>query len=146
MPDDIPTIGEAVDYAWNLDEIIVKPGIYFENIDFGGKNLVLTSSDFASKYLSGYQKSTYENSASTIIDGGGTDRVFTFNNGEDDRSVVAGFTIQNGYAVSQGGGIYIAQSTNGVSSPIIMHNIIKDNHSDFVGGGIHIGSGTVVIK
>jgi hypothetical protein len=146
VPDDFPTIQDAIDYAWNLDTIIVGPGIYYENIDFGGKNLVLMSSEYADKYLFDKLKSTYENSTSTIIDGGGSDRVFTFDDGEDDRSVVAGFTIQNGYAVSQGGGIYIAQSTSGFSSPIIMHNIIKDNHSDFVGGGILIGSGTVTIK
>ena len=39
IPDDLPTIQEGIDYAWNLDTIIVEPGIYFENINFGGKIL-----------------------------------------------------------------------------------------------------------
>lgn len=46
VPTDISSIQTAIDYANSNDTVIVEPGVYFENIDFKGKNLVL-----ASKYL-----------------------------------------------------------------------------------------------
>jgi len=124
VPDDIPTIGEAIDYAWNLDTIIVQPGTYQELIDFGGKNLVL-----ASQFLATGDESYIE---STILDGGGAGSVLTFDNAEDYRSVIMGFTIQNGSAPSYGGGIFCYE----VASPTIVYNIIKDNISAYAGGGI----------
>lgn len=124
VPDDIPTIGEAIDYAWNLDTIIVQPGSYQELIDFGGKNLVL-----ASQFINTGDESYIE---STILDGGGLGTVLTFNDGEDYRSVIMGFTIQNGSAPSYGGGIFCYD----VASPTIVYNIIKDNISAYAGGGL----------
>jgi hypothetical protein len=134
VPDDIPTIGGAIDYAWNLDTIIVQPGTYTELIDFEGKNLIL-----GSQYLLTGDESFI---ASTIIDGGGAGSVFTFENGEDSRAKVIGFTIQNGNASGLGGGIYCYD----VASPTIMYNIIKNNSSSSSGGGLFFSSGAPVIK
>jgi hypothetical protein len=143
VPDDIPSIGEAIDYAWNLDTVIVSPGTYFESINFSGKNLVMMSSDFASKSSSEGMVQTALSSESTIIDGGGAGSVITFSNNEDSRSVVAGFTIQNGHADSYGGGGILCQNP---AAPTIIHNIIKDNHSTFIGGGIYVSGGPAILR
>ena len=39
------TIQEALDYSWHGDTIIVKPGIYREDINFNGRAITLTSED-----------------------------------------------------------------------------------------------------
>jgi hypothetical protein len=128
IPDDIPSIGDAIDYSWNLDTLIVQPGTYAELINFEGKNLVL-----ASQYLLTGDESYIYN---TIIDGGGAGSVFTFENSEDYRATVMGFTIQNGSAAGYGGGVFCYD----YSSPTIICNIIKENYSTSVAGGIMIGS------
>ena len=128
IPDDIPSIGEAIDYSWNLDTLIIQPGTYMELINFDGKNLVL-----ASQYLlTGDVSYIY----STIIDGGGAGSVITFENSEDYRSLITGLTIQNGSAQSYGGGIFCYD----YASPTIINNVIKDNYSGSSGGGILTGS------
>ena len=45
VPDDEPTIQEAIDANGDGDTVLVGPGTYAENIDFGGRGLILTSSD-----------------------------------------------------------------------------------------------------
>ncbi|MGD8922461.1 MAG: VCBS repeat-containing protein, partial [Candidatus Zixiibacteriota bacterium] len=96
VPGDFPTIQEAVDYAWNLDTIVVCPGFYYVNIDFGGKNLILMSSDCSDRVMAADETDWMRLSSAVVLDGGDTGRVLTFDDFEDDRSVVSGFTIQNG--------------------------------------------------
>ncbi|MBN4076353.1 right-handed parallel beta-helix repeat-containing protein [Gemmatimonas aurantiaca] len=45
VPADFVTIQEAIDIVQNGDSIIVAPGTYSENLDFGSKSLSLVSSD-----------------------------------------------------------------------------------------------------
>jgi len=45
VPDDYATIQQAIDDSNDGDVIIVDPGTYSENINFSGKNIVLTSAD-----------------------------------------------------------------------------------------------------
>jgi hypothetical protein len=142
VPDDYATIQGAVDQAWNLDTILVCPGYYEENIDFGGKNLVLISSDCSTNRAAMSPTDWFRQASVTILDGGGAGRVLTFDDFEDNRSVVAGFTIQNGYAEGLGGGIYLYDT----AAATIMHNIIKDNHAGSAGGGIFAHTGQTVIK
>ncbi len=117
VPDDYGTIQAAIDASSNGDLILVEADTYTENIDFLGKAITVRSED---------------GPETTIIDGGQNGSVVTFDSGEDNDSVIDGFTITNGNGTSgYGGGIYTHQA-----APIIQNNIICDNHVELGGGGI----------
>ena len=123
VPSSYATIQAAIDAADAGDEVVVSNGTYDENINFGGKAITVTS-------LNG--------PASTIIDGGGSGSVVTFENSEGTNSVLNGFTIQNGEA-----GIYC----NGVS-PTISNCIITNNTgatNNVTVGGINSISSSLTI-
>jgi len=104
------------------DTVIVKPGVYNENLNFFGDwGITLTSTD----------PNNSDIVASTIIDGGGNGAVVTF---EYDSSVLAGFTITNGYTDGYGGGICCNSQGEGMP-PTISHCIITRNSATY-GGGI----------
>lgn len=126
------TIQAAIDAAQNGDRIEISPGVYYENINFKGKNIVLRSESPLVV-------------AQTIIDGGGEGSVVTFEGGETSEAFLLGLTIRNGAgteviretfpvsgAVYLGGGIYVKGS-----SPTIMYNVIEDNEATR-GGGIYV--------
>jgi parallel beta-helix repeat protein len=115
------TIQEAINAGQSGDTFIVNPGIYMENIVFDNKDITVRSSD----------PSNPDILAGTIIDGGGSGSVVRFAGG--DTSTLEGFTIRNGNTISNGGGIYI-----GDSSPIIKNNTISGNTTSGTGGGIYI--------
>ena len=129
VPADQPTIQSAINVAAFGDTVLVAPGTYVENINFGGKAISVRSE-------SGPQV--------TIIDGGAAASVVVFTSGERRDSVLNGFTLQNGRRVqgtSQGGGIMIGA----VSSPTITNNVIRNNQA-CNGGGISIASGSPLIQ
>ncbi|MEJ2613705.1 MAG: hypothetical protein P8Z35_01990, partial [Ignavibacteriaceae bacterium] len=43
VPENFPKIQEAINSSVDGDTIIVAPGTYFENVNFRGKNILLTS-------------------------------------------------------------------------------------------------------
>jgi hypothetical protein len=153
-----PTIQSAVLAARERDTVLVSPGTYFENIRLTGRNIVLTSLYFKSKEPGAIIRKT-------IIDGSRPAQADTAScilvfRGETSATIIQGFTIQGGkgtiwidpagYGVfREGGGIL----TEG-SSPVIRHNIIRDNvvtpgGSGLVsvgGGGIRCGAGAVHIE
>jgi hypothetical protein len=142
VPDDAATVQEAVDMAWNLDTILVCPGIYYGSIDFDGKNLVLMSTDCSGSAI-GYGKSdALSRAEETILDGGGTDRILTFDDFEDDRSVVSGFTIQNSHGEGYGGAIYCYDT----AAPTITYNIIRNNYATSAGGAIFVHTGAATVS
>lgn len=124
VPHDYSTIQSAIDAAIRGDEILVEPGIYFENIDFKGKEIALRSRHGA---------------AVTIIDGNQAGSAVSFVTGEGAPAVIEGFTIRNGFN-TKGGGI---NCTN--ASPTISGNRIVDN-SSMDGGGIHCDRSSPVIS
>lgn len=83
VPADQPSIQAGIDAAANGDTVMVAPGTYFENLNFNGKLITVTSSD---------------GPATTIIDGGGLGPVAIFDTNESANSVLNGFTLQNGLA------------------------------------------------
>ena len=120
-PADFNIIQAAIDDSNDGDTIIVAEGRYFENINFNGKNITLTSTDPCDP----------EVVAATIIDGNNNGSVVTFNYGEDANSLLVGLTITNGYA-TDGGGIYCENS-----SPTINNCTITGNTASDDGGGIY---------
>lgn len=152
VPGNYATIQLAINASSSGDTILVEPGTYMENINFRGRNVVLTSR----YYLTG-DPSTIN---ATIINGGNpvyydTMSCVIINNHEDSTAVLQGFTITGGKGTKwqdehgagryrEGGGILIQ-----FSSPVIQFNIIKNNQAistDSVsqifgcgGGGIRIG-------
>lgn len=120
VPGDFSTIQAAIDASFAGDEIIVDPGVYVENINFNGKEVMVQSTDPEDEDIV----------ASTIIDGDENGSVVTFDNGESSETVLSGFTIRNGSA-RNGAGIFI---DNG-SSPVIKNNYITENICGQGGGG-----------
>lgn len=148
VPDDYTTIQGAIDASANGDTVIVRAGLYVENIDFAGKAITVQSEQGASV---------------TTIDGNQAGSVVTFTSGEGFNSVLEGFTITNGtggvdpWGNLSGGGIYCYYSSSTISnntftgnsadigggistqysSPAISNNIISGNDVQLEGGGIH---------
>ena len=83
---DYDNIQEAIDNSINGDIIEVQPGIYYEQINFYGKAITVTSTDPNNIYV------VY----ATTIDADNVGTVVTFDSGEDNTSKLVGFTIQNG--------------------------------------------------
>ncbi len=131
IPAEYSTIQSGINAASNGDTVIVAPDTYFENINFSGKSILLTSYfvfDHDTQYIS-----------STIIDGStylnpDSASVVSFCNCEYEGSILQGFTITGGSGTTwidpelpnltwhSGGGIFIYYA-----SPIIRNNIITSN-------------------
>ncbi|MBN2055325.1 right-handed parallel beta-helix repeat-containing protein, partial [bacterium] len=146
VPADFMTIQQAIDDPMVMpgDMIHVADGIYYENINFNGKDLILMSDG-------GYGNCT--------IDGGGMGPVISVVNGEMN-AMIMGFTITNGYNYGYGGGVSCMFSTVYIDSchiannqaydgagvaffmteGYISFNWIESNYADEVGGGIYVES------
>jgi len=150
IPADHTTIQAGIYAAAASDTILVAPGTYFENINYVGKNITI-SSHFLTTQDTAYI-------SQTIIDGNQNGRVVTFENDEDSTAVLCGFTITNGiggilcydatpsliwlritYNIAEdgGGGIYIVSDYSFM--PNISHLRVSHNSSLQYGGGIYLG-------
>ncbi|MBN2381374.1 right-handed parallel beta-helix repeat-containing protein [bacterium] len=156
VPEEYTTIQGAIDAAENGYSVLVANGRYRENIDFKGKNIVVSS------YFS--QDGDLNHILETIIDGsnptdpaiGSCVRIVS---GENETAVLTGFTLTGGTGTiwldthleryyREGGGILIERA-----SPTIHHNLIINNEAiDIVGvvsaggGGIRCGDGNPLIR
>ena len=128
----------AIEYATAGDRITVDRGIYYENLNFNGKDIELVSRFAESR--------DQQDVDLTIIDGRFTNRCFTFISGESSNALVQGFTVRRGKApgpsgqAHYGGGIFIFQS-----SPTLKNLVVTNCTSRFWGGGMYIGSSYSVI-
>jgi len=100
----------AINDAQPGNQIVVGKGVYYENIDFKGKNLTISSTNPNDPNVV----------ADTVINGGSQGWVVTFPGGEDANCVLGGFTITGGEK-----GIYCSSS----SSPTISSCTIDENGS-----------------
>ena len=122
VPADFPSIQLAIDFAAEGAEIVVAPGIYtgFGDavVDFLGKSLEIRSSGGPSV---------------TFISGNNQRRAVQFISGEPGDTLLEGFTLVDGQAVTRGGGIYFL----GGSNATVRDCIIRDC-SAFDGAGASI--------
>lgn len=124
VPGHQPTIQAGIDAAAPGDTVLANPGVYFENLDFTGKDITV-----ASQFLPTGNPALI---SQTVIDGSGVGSVVRFENGESAAAMLVGFTITNGDASpGYGGGINCAQA-----SPSLLDLVVTGNTA--VGGaGIH---------
>ncbi len=131
VPDDFPTIQEALDASSDGDTIVVRRGRYQENIDLSGRDVHLTSCD----------PQDPEVVKETVLDGQSKGPVVQFASGESSACRLSGFTITNGYCPMTrgigGGGVAIS----GGATPLLELNIITENRSELDGGGISVDDG-----
>lgn len=125
---DYTSIQEGIDNAIDSDTVLVYPGTYEDNINFNGKLITVASRYF----ITGDENYINE----TIIDGNLIGSVVTFENQEDERALLSGFTITHGLA-DKGGEINISHSF-----PRLQDLIITQNIAEFQGGGIYINCTT----
>ena len=93
VPDDYGAIQDAIDAAVSDDIIIVKPGTYYENINFMGKAITVASKFYLDRKEKHIRKTIINGSQPSNPDSGS---VVSFVSGEDTTSVLCGFTIKNG--------------------------------------------------
>jgi len=115
VPQEYPTIREAITEALDYDTVIVSPGTHTEGeywfpISFHGKAITVRSTAPSDPCVV----------AATIVDCQGSECGFSFSNGEGPDSVLDGLTIINGYS-SGVGAIFCYQA-----SPTIRNCVIKD--------------------
>jgi len=126
VPQDVPSIQQAINSAANGDTVLVAPGTYPENINFTGKAITVISE---------------QGSEVTIIDGRSLGSVVSFISGEGRPAILDGFTLRNGKSSLRGGGIRIESS-----SPTIRNNVIRRNGACAGGNGISIRFGSPLIQ
>ncbi len=147
VPGTQATIQAGINAAVNGDTVLVEPGTYFENINFRGKNIVVTS-----RYYLTQDPATIN---STIINGStpvdpDTASCVIIANYEDSTTVLQGFTITGGTGTRwddehalgnrfrEGGGVLIQYA-----KPIIQNNIIRNNQAINIVGAVGAGGGGI---
>jgi serine protease len=155
VPQDHPTIQDAIDAAVAGDTVLVAAGTYNEAIDFQAKAITVVSESGA---------------ASTVINGDGVGAVVTMHANDGETPVLRGFTVRNGGspgftdgAIDTSGGPAVIEEntitgnrfcgegavTARFSSATIRNNLISDNSQESCSGGVGgagvsiVGAGTV---
>ena len=147
VPEDVQTIQGAIDMSVDGDTVLVAPGRYFENINFKGRNILVTSHFM----ISGSREDIYN----TIIDGSqplhpDTTSCVLIVNGETRDAVLQGFYITRGKGTKwvdehgagtyvEGGGILIT-----FSSPTVKYNVIINNEAVRAGGDVVSAGGGAI--
>ena len=138
VPDDFPTIQDAIFAASDGDSVIIAPGIYNEAIDLMGKLITVRSTDPTNPTVVD----------ATIIDASGLNTsVILCVNEESSQTTIAGLSITGGTGSLDkdgeitGGGIRIFQA-----GPTISQCQFFGNSSPEDGGAIYIDDGSPFIE
>ena len=152
VPNNYPTIQSGIGASGNGDTVLVEPGTYFENINFHGKNIVLTSRFYLSLDTAFI--------CSTIINGSqpadpDTGSCIILNSNEDSTTIIQGFTITGGTGTKwldthgagtyrEGGGILTEFSSPTIRWNHFVNNIVNNTIgvASTGGGGIRCGDGS----
>jgi hypothetical protein len=132
VPQQYASIQDAIDAAVTGDTVLVDTGIYFENVRFKGKSILLSSkymfegdTSFISRTVINGSQPVYPDSASCVY----------FEGGENQNAIIQGFTLtggegtiitsvgENPFTFREGGAISIESS-----SPTIQFNLIRGNY------------------
>ncbi|MGD0591939.1 MAG: right-handed parallel beta-helix repeat-containing protein [Bacteroidota bacterium] len=138
VPQEYLTIQSAINAAHNSDTILISEGMYYENIRYYGKGIVV-----ASNYMYTKDWHTVQN---TIINGStcvnkDTASTVQFLDREDSTAILDGFTITGGTGtlwisgankMIDGGGIFLNKSSATIRNNIITNNMAQTG----AGGGI----------
>ena len=112
VPEEYPTIQQAINVCGAGDTVLVAPGTYFERIHYLGKSIVVRSEAGAEE---------------TVLDGEYVGTVVTFGEGSDTTTVFEGFTVTRGGRIG-------AELTSGVellgASGEIVGNVFRENGTD----------------
>lgn len=119
------SIQDALNVAVTGDTVLVRPGVYVENILFNGFDVVVRSTAGA---------------GATTIDGNAGFMCVRFVLGETNATVLRGFTLRNGASIDGAGILCVG------SSPRIEDCIITANVAQNYGGGIHVFNGSPIIE
>ncbi|MBN2017954.1 MAG: T9SS type A sorting domain-containing protein [Candidatus Cloacimonetes bacterium] len=147
VPDDFTTIQQGINNAVDGDTILVNPGTYYENINFSGKNITLTSHYIFSK--------NPDFIFDTVIDGSTATNPYEtstviFKNNETEQAILQGFTIKGGSGTRwvdpqypawtwfSGGGIFMYMASPTIKNNLITENIIatSGSYGGLSGGGL----------
>ena len=144
IPGDHATIQSGIDVALNEDTVIVKPGTYFENINFRGKAVTIASHYFLDNDSSHIFNTIINGNRPNYPDSGS---VIYMISGEDSNSVITGFTLEGGTGTdiskslgfpARAGGAILAFSGGTIRNNIIRNNYIS-NFSNCAGGAVFAG-------
>jgi len=152
VPGDAGTIQEGINMAQQGDTVLVDEGMYYENIRFNGKSIVVVS-----KFILDHNA---EHILNTIINGSTATNPDSAScvifSGEDSNAVLQGFTLTEGggtiYYLSdlktttkydgkitvEGGGVYFNES-----NATIKNNLIINNHANAIRGYDYNGGGGI---
>ena len=152
VPAAYSSIQSAILAASNGDTVLVERGTYFENLNFRGRNIVVSSRYLLTRNPADIVETVINGSSPISPDSASCVRIVS---GEDSTAVLEGFTLTGGTGTKwtdehsagvfvEGGGILIQ-----FSSPTILHNRIIYNQAISVppgvrsagGGGIRVGDG-----
>ena len=142
VPDAYASIQSAIDAASASDTVLVAEGIYFENISFRGKMIVVASSYILDQNPLTIKATIIDGSSPAVADSGSVVRM---TKGEPEGTVLSGFTLQNGIGTLipgsfAGGGVLVT----GAGNPRIS-NCIVYNCSALFGAGIAVRNSAAVI-
>lgn len=146
VPGSFSTIQAAINSSSNGDTVLVEAGTYYENINFRGRKIVLTSRFYLTNDPATIWATVINGSTPSQPDSGSC---VIINNHEDSTTVLQGFTLTGGNGTKwqdehgagryrEGGGILIAYST-----PVIQFNIIHNNQITDATGVVSAGGGGI---